>query len=290
RSMLRPASNWGRVSNSTPTCAGSTRASTTRPSSALNSPATRSDCRTLRAPMPCRRALTSISWPPTGCRCSAAMAPPRYMPGSTTCSTTIRPTSRAPTAAGTTCCSILWAACSRPGCGSPIEARKGGRVSVNPPPKSRLQHRRGPKPAARPAGRGAGVGIERLLYGGFTVDRSDRHLSNYHRSAAQSEADDDCFRTTRALVVAARRWRKLANDRMKPLKQTMARWETLYLVAYSEAELNQSQLARLIGVQGPTMIRMLDGLAREGLIERQQSHHDLRVTINRITDEGRAVI
>jgi MarR family transcriptional regulator for hemolysin len=134
--------------------------------------------------------------------------------------------------------------------------------------------------------------IEGLMYGGFTVDRSDRHLSNYRRFDAQSEADDDddCFRTTRALVVAARRWRKLANDRLKPLKQTMARWETLYLVAYSEEELNQSQLARLIGVQGPTMIRMLDGLAREGLIERQQSHHDLRVTINRINDAGRAVI
>jgi MarR family transcriptional regulator for hemolysin len=153
-----------------------------------------------------------------------------------------------------------------------------------------LQHKRGPKPAATPALRGAGEVIEGLMYGGFTVDRSDRHLSNYRRFDAQSEADDDCFRTTRALVVAARRWRKLANDRLKPLKQTMARWETLYLVAYSEEELNQSQLARLIGVQGPTMIRMLDGLAREGLIERQQSHQDLRVTINRITDAGRAVI
>jgi MarR family transcriptional regulator for hemolysin len=157
-------------------------------------------------------------------------------------------------------------------------------------PKSRLQHKRGPKPAAGPAHSDPGEAIEGLMYGGFTVDRVDRHLTNYHRFDAQSEADDDCFRTTRALVVAARRWRKLANDRLKPLKQTMARWETLYLVAYLEEELNQSQLARLIGVQGPTMIRMLDGLAREGLIERQQSHHDLRVTINRITDEGQAVI
>jgi MarR family transcriptional regulator for hemolysin len=132
--------------------------------------------------------------------------------------------------------------------------------------------------------------VEGLMYGGFSVDLSDEHLSNYHRFAAASEADDDYFRTTRALVVAARRWRKLANDRLKPLQQTMARWETLYLVAYSGEELNQSELARLIGVQGPTMVRMLDSLSREGLIERQQSHHDLRVTINRITDEGRRVI
>ena len=38
------------------------------------------------------------------------------------------------------------------------------------------------------------------------------------------------------------------------------------------------------------MLRMLDSLARRGLIERQQSPEDLRVTINRITPEGRMVI
>jgi len=158
------------------------------------------------------------------------------------------------------------------------------------PRKTRLQQKRGPKPAAKPAGHRALRDIDGLMYGGFSVDHSDKHLSNYHRFDAGSEADDDYFRTTRALVVAARRWRKVANDRIRPLQQTMARWETLYLVAYSDEELNQSELSRLIGVQGPAMVRMLDSLAQEGLIERQQSHRDLRVTINRITDSGRQVV
>ena len=156
-------------------------------------------------------------------------------------------------------------------------------------PKTRIQQKRGPKPAARPT-KARPRHLEGLMYGGFSFDLSERHLRNYHRFGGGSEDDDQYFRITRALVVAARRWRKLANDRIKPLNQTMSRWETLYLVAYSEEELNQTELARLIGVEGPTMIRMLDALAREGLIERQQSHHDLRVTINRITDEGRRVI
>ena len=128
------------------------------------------------------------------------------------------------------------------------------------------------------------------MEGGFSFDHSDKHLSNYHRLNPESEADDLYFRMTRALVVAARRWRKVANDRLKPLEQTMTQWEALYLVAYSGEELNQSQLSRLLGVHGPTMLRMLDSLARRGLIERQQSHEDLRVTINRITPKGRAVI
>ena len=158
------------------------------------------------------------------------------------------------------------------------------------PGRTRAEHRRGPKPAARPADASPRREVDGLRYGGFSLDRSDQHLSNYHRFDPGSEADDLYFRTTRALVVAARRWRKIANDRLKPLGQTMSQWETLYLVAYSDEELNQSELSRLLGVHGPTMVRMLDSLARQGLIERQQSHSDLRVTINRITPAGREVI
>lgn len=156
--------------------------------------------------------------------------------------------------------------------------------------KSRVQQRRGPKPSekrARGARAGGGKGIP---FDGFSLERSERHLENFHRSTPGSTADDDYFRITRALVVAARQWRKLANDRIRPLKQTMARWETLYLVAFSDEELTQSELAQRIGVEGPTMVRMLHILAAEGLLERHQSPRDLRVTINRITEKGRAEI
>jgi len=101
---------------------------------------------------------------------------------------------------------------------------------------------------------------------------------------------DIYYRTTRAIVVAARRWRKLANERVKAVGQTMARWETLFLVGFSGEELTQSELARLISVEGPTMVRMLDVLAREELIERRQSDSDRRVTVNRITPRGTQVI
>ena len=158
------------------------------------------------------------------------------------------------------------------------------------PRKTRLEQKRGPKPASKAVKPKKSRTVEGLMEGGFSVDHSEKHLVNYHRVDPDSEADDLYFKATRALVVAARRWRKVANDRLKPLEQTMAQWETLYLVAYSGEELNQSQLSRLLGVHGPTMLRMLDSLARRGLIERQQSHEDLRVTINRITPRGRNVI
>lgn len=113
---------------------------------------------------------------------------------------------------------------------------------------------------------------------------------NFIRDSAIDKHDETFFRTTRDLVTAARHWRKISNDRIRPVGQNMPRWETLYRVAYSGEELTQKELARLISVTGPTMVHMLDSLARDGLIERRHSTVDRRVTINSITDEGRRVV
>jgi MarR family transcriptional regulator for hemolysin len=118
----------------------------------------------------------------------------------------------------------------------------------------------------------------------------DERLAKYHRLYAGSDVDDLYYRATREIVVAGRRWRKLANERIRPTGHTMARWETLFLVAFSDHALTQGELARLLNVEGPTLVRMLDVLQREGLIERRQSEIDRRVTTNAITTEGRRAI
>ena len=61
-------------------------------------------------------------------------------------------------------------------------------------------------------------------------------------------------------------------------------------MAFSDHALTQGELARLISIEGPTLVRMLDVLAKEGLIERKQSEIDRRVTTNAITPAGRAAI
>lgn len=133
-----------------------------------------------------------------------------------------------------------------------------------PKSRPRAQFERGPQPPTRVP---AGVRLGPLR---FIDDPAEREL----------------FAVTRAIVVAGRLWRKLANDRIKPLGETMARWETLYNVALAGEHFTQSELAEQVGVEGPTLVRMLDRLARDGLIERQQSGSDRRVTHNRITPEG----
>src|SRR3954453_10810747 len=76
----------------------------------------------------------------------------------------------------------------------------------------------------------------------------DERLAKYHRLHADSDADDLYYRATRDIVVAGRRWRKLANERIRPTGHTMARWETLFLVAFSDHALTQGELARLLNV------------------------------------------
>jgi len=161
----------------------------------------------------------------------------------------------------------------------------------------RSEQKRGPKaaperPMAEPKRDVLAEQAQRAAapFGGYPVDQAERHLINYHSQFADGADDDIYFRATRAFVVAARRWRKVANDRVKAVGQTMARWETLFLVAFSGNELTQGELARLISVEGPTMVRMLDTLAQDGLIERNQSETDRRVTVNRITPKGTQVI
>ena len=147
--------------------------------------------------------------------------------------------------------------------------------------RPRTRHVRSPQPSPKRA---------REPFGGYSSEEADRHLMNYKTAFGDAEDDFRALRLTRSIIVTARRWRKIANDHLRQAGQSMARWETLFLVAFSGKGLPQTELARLIGVQGPTMVAMLNQLAQEGLINRYQSETDQRVTVNEITPAGLAAI
>ena len=159
-------------------------------------------------------------------------------------------------------------------------------------PTSRTSHRRGPKAGGEDDTRSHAIvkslrAADGSPYGGNPTELAERHFKRFYQDEkVPDERDVTNFRATRALVVAARRWRKLGNDRISEIGQNLARWETLYLLAVSEVEMTQSQLAWVVGVKGPSMVAMLNSLEEDGLIERRQSKTDRRVTHNRITDKG----
>jgi MarR family transcriptional regulator for hemolysin len=101
----------------------------------------------------------------------------------------------------------------------------------------------------------------------------------------------------------AKRMGFLAMDRrMKPLGMSQATWRTLYWLDREGGGVTQRALAEKMGIEGPTLVRLLDNLERGGLLERRPSPTDRRAntlhltakarpllkTINRIADEVRA--
>lgn len=78
------------------------------------------------------------------------------------------------------------------------------------------------------------------------------------------------------LARVGRRWRARLDARVKHLGLTQARWIALLQLRRS-GPLSQRDLAEQIGVEGPTLVRLLDGLQQGGLIERTATHEDRRV-------------
>ena len=93
----------------------------------------------------------------------------------------------------------------------------------------------------------------------------------------------DQFPLTNARV--ARRWRKLLDERLKDLGVTQARWFTMVCLQRGGG-LTQRELARLMTIENPTLVRLLDSLEEQGLIERRPSERDRRARLLYLTNAG----
>ncbi len=74
----------------------------------------------------------------------------------------------------------------------------------------------------------------------------------------------------------ARRWRGALDARLKPLGLSQAKWRTLFYLQMHDAPMNQKTLANLLGVEGPTLVGLLDRLGREGWLTRREDQADRR--------------
>lgn len=92
------------------------------------------------------------------------------------------------------------------------------------------------------------------------------------------------------MATAARKWRARLDERLAPLGLTQARWVVLLRLAKAGTHLSQRDLAERVGVEGPTLVRVLDGLERMGLIARHTCSEDRRAKWISLTDTARPVI
>lgn len=89
-----------------------------------------------------------------------------------------------------------------------------------------------------------------------------------------------------ALHATARSWRQAVDRRLKSSGVSQASWMAIAVAARARPPLSQSQLADRLGVEGATMVAMMDRLVKAGLLERQPSPDDRRVNRVIVTETG----
>lgn len=98
------------------------------------------------------------------------------------------------------------------------------------------------------------------------------------------------IRLTVNLVIVARRWRSLLDERLRAIGQSAARMEAMAAIINSPSLSAQVDIAKRLRIEGPTMTRMLDTLEADGLVERLPDPADRRTKQLRLTDQGERVL
>jgi MarR family transcriptional regulator for hemolysin len=98
------------------------------------------------------------------------------------------------------------------------------------------------------------------------------------------------IRLTVNLVIVARRWRSLLDERLRLIGQSAARMEALAAILNSPSLSAQVDIAKRLRIEGPTMTRMLDTLEQDGLVERLPDPCDRRTKQLRLTPAGETVL
>jgi MarR family transcriptional regulator for hemolysin len=87
----------------------------------------------------------------------------------------------------------------------------------------------------------------------------------------------------------ARAWRQGIDRQLKDLGVSQAGWMTIAMVAKAAEPPSQKQLADLLGVEGPTIVAMVDRLVQADMVVRVASTVDRRSKLIRLTPAGEAL-
>lgn len=84
----------------------------------------------------------------------------------------------------------------------------------------------------------------------------------------------------------ARRWRRALDIRLAQAGLTDATWVPLVHLHQTGGGLTQKELAALVGIDGSSLVRLLDILCRQGLAERRVDERDSRAKLVHLTAQG----
>lgn len=82
-------------------------------------------------------------------------------------------------------------------------------------------------------------------------------------------------------------WHQVINERLRPRGVSHSQWRVVLEVSRNEAPMTQSALAAELGVESPTMVRLLDRLEDKGWIARAPCPTDRRARYVELTPRAR---
>jgi MarR family transcriptional regulator for hemolysin len=93
-----------------------------------------------------------------------------------------------------------------------------------------------------------------------------------------------------AIGEVSRSWRAKLDERLRPLGLSQSRWLVLLHLSKRGDGVVQKDLAKWLGIEGPTLVRILDRMSADGWIERRESVSDRRAKTVHLTAQAHAVI
>lgn len=91
------------------------------------------------------------------------------------------------------------------------------------------------------------------------------------------------------LVIASRQWRRTSHSVIAAYNVSEACATPLLIAARLDAPVRQVALAEMTGIEGPSLVRLLDQLCTANLVRRDEDPDDRRAKMISLTEEGRAV-
>ncbi|MBT0652426.1 MarR family winged helix-turn-helix transcriptional regulator [Geomobilimonas luticola] len=92
------------------------------------------------------------------------------------------------------------------------------------------------------------------------------------------------------LALLTRRWRQVLDTEAQAAGLTDATWRPLLHLHLHGDGIRQKDLAASVGIEGPSLVRLLDTLIAKGLIQRSEDSTDRRAKLLGLTPEGERVV
>ena len=121
-----------------------------------------------------------------------------------------------------------------------------------------------------------------------TFDAWALHYDSFYEPGSRRDLE---FRLSRKLMTTSRRWVNLVDGLVKARTgHSRARWQTMFAIDFSEPPLTTIALASRLGVQWPTLVRVLDDLDADGMITRIDNPDDRRSRWIELSAKGKRTV